>query len=347
MQLELEENVGLAGLTTLGIGGAARYVARLEAEAELAELLAFCRARELPWMMLGSGSNLLVSDDGYAGMAIRMALRGIRALDGGRVEAAAGEDWDGFVAWCVARELAGVECLSGIPGTVGATPVQNVGAYGQEVADCLERVRAFDTKSETWVELGAGQCGFGYRTSRFNQEDQGRFVVTAVTFRLRPGGAPTVRYPELQKRAPGTLAETREAVREIRRGKAMLLTADDPECRSAGSFFKNPVMAAADLDEIERRAGGRPPSFAAGNGMVKVPAAWLIERAGFQRGFRLPGSRVGLSSRHVLAIVNYGGGTAAEVMALARQIQGQVRERFAVHLEPEPVRVGFADVAEL
>jgi len=341
------EHVRLADHTTLGLGGEASFWAEAEAEADIPAAAAWARQRGLDWMPLGGGSNLLVSDQGYDGLALHIAIKGVRDLGGGHVEAAAGEDWDGFVAWCVERGLAGLECLSGIPGTVGATPVQNVGAYGQEVAETIGSVRAWDRQAETWVELPAAECGFGYRSSRFNQEDRGRFVIAAVRFALRPGGAAALRYPELRRQFPDpaaapSLAAVRAAVRGIRRGKAMLLEPGDPECRSAGSFFKNPVVSPIAAAELAQRLGAAPPQFPAGEGQVKIPAAWLIEQAGFHKGFRPEGSGVGLSRRHVLAIVNYGQGTAAQVRALARQIRSAVAAGTGISLQPEPVPVGFA-----
>lgn len=338
--------IRFADHTTLGLGGEARWWAEAETEADIPAAAAWAAARGLEWTPIGGGSNLLVSDAGYGGLALHIALRGVRELDGGHIEAAAGEDWDGFVAACVARGWAGVECLSGIPGTVGATPVQNVGAYGQEVAETIETVRAWDRHDAAWVELANPDCGFGYRSSRFNGADRGRFVIAAVRFRLAPGGEAALRYPELRRQFPAgaqpTLAEAREVVRGLRRGKAMLLEAGDPECRSAGSFFKNVVLPEAAAAALAARLGTAPPRFPAGDGHVKIPAAWLIEQSGFHKGYRANGSGVGLSRRHVLAIVNYGAGTAAEVMALARQIQAAVRARTGLELEPEPVRLGFA-----
>ncbi|HXE31372.1 MAG TPA: UDP-N-acetylmuramate dehydrogenase [Terriglobales bacterium] len=339
--MTIEEHVPLADHTTLGVGGVARSWAQCASEPEFEELAAWARERGLPWMVMGGGSNLVVGSRGFDGLVIHMGLRGLRLSDDGAVEAAAGEDWDGVAAACVETGLAGIECLSGIPGTVGAAPVQNIGAYGQELADTLVRVRAWDRWSETWTELDAGACGFGYRASRFNQQDKGRFVITRVWLQLRPGSPPTLRYPELAQRGPITLADARAAVRELRRGKAMLLDPADPDSRSAGSFFKNPVVAVAAAARIAAMAGQAPPQFAAGAGQMKIPAAWLIERAGFARGYRLAGSAVGLSRRHVLAIVNYGGGTGEEVMALAEEIRQAVAARFGVTLEPEPERLGF------
>ncbi len=341
--MRIEEHQPLGQRTTLGVGGPARFAAEIAAEAQIPEAVAWARGRGLPWLAWGAGSNLLVSAAGFGGLAAHIALRGVHFGERGEVEAAAGEDWDALVAACVARGWAGIECLSGIPGTVGATPVQNVGAYGQDVGEVLERVRAWDAGREAWVELSAQECGLGYRASRFNRADRGRFVVASVGLRLRPGGAATVRYPELQRRLGGgaaALGDVRTAVLALRRSKGMVLDAADPDSRSAGSFFKNPIVTEADAEAIARAAGAEPPRFAAGDGQVKVPAAWLIERAGFAKGYRIAGSRARLSHKHVLAIVNDGGASAAEVEALARRIQDAVAERFGVELGQEPEGVG-------
>ena len=345
----VKENQPLAPLTTLGVGGPARWFAEAENEADIAEAAAWARNREVPLLVLGGGSNLLVSDAGFDGLVLQVRLRGVDAEDAGtdRVyRAAAGEDWDTFVTRAVAENCAGVECLAGIPGTVGGTPVQNVGAYGQEVASVIERVRAFDLHRTEFVKLTAEECGFSYRRSRFNSDDRGRFIVTRVDYRLRPSGAPTIAYPDLRRalgergpkdRAPA-LAEVAGTVRRIRQSKGMLIVEDDPDCRSAGSFFKNPVIAAERAAGIAQ-SGVVPPTFAAGAGMVKVPAAWLIEQAGFSKGCALGAAAI--SSRHTLALVNRGGATAADILALAQLISARVEQRFGIRLEMEPVTVGF------
>jgi UDP-N-acetylmuramate dehydrogenase len=285
-------------------------------------------------------------------------LRGIAVPDsseasGHRVyQAAAGEDWDHFVQRTLEDNCAGLECLAGIPGTVGGTPVQNVGAYGQEVASTIERVRAFDLQKHEFVEFAAVDCGFAYRHSRFNSTDRGRYVVTRVDYRLTPGGAPTVRYAELQRTIAEAQAEGREAtlvevadlVRRIRQTKGMLLVEGDPDCRSAGSFFKNPVVDAEQLAQIAAVSEKAPPRFPAGagaenQGRVKVPSAWLIEQAGFAKGFTHGAAAI--SSRHTLALVNRGSASAAEILTLAHEIAEAVESRFAIRLEMEPVLVGF------
>jgi len=354
----MEENKPFAPFTTFGIGGPARWFVEAASEDEIVEAAAWARERGLALFVLGGGSNLLVSDAGFDGLVLRVGLRGIAvaeaAVDSGQTiyQVGAGEDWDGFVERAVRDNCAGVECLAGIPGTVGGTPVQNVGAYGQEVASAIERVRAFDLEEHVFVELSAAECGFAYRRSRFNSADRGRYVVTRVDYRLTPGGAPTLRYAELQRALAESeregrevsLAEVAAAVRRVRRSKGMLLVEGDPDCRSAGSFFKNPVVTEEQVRRIAECSAKEPPRFPAGTGpenmgRVKVPAAWLIEQAGFAKGYAL--GAAGVSSRHTLALVNRGGASAAEILALASQIATAVEARFGIHLEMEPVMLGF------
>jgi UDP-N-acetylmuramate dehydrogenase len=356
--LHIRENIPLASFTTFGIGGPARWFAEAAGEDDVAEAAAWSKGRNIPFFVLGGGSNLLISDAGYNGLVLRIALCGVTAVDSspdenGRrariLQAAAGEDWNLCVQRSVEQNCAGLECLAGIPGTVGGTPVQNVGAYGQEVASTIDRVRAFDLRERAFVELPGAECGFAYRCSRFNSLDRGRFIVTRVDYRLTPGGAPTLRYAGVQREleAAGitspTLAETADAVRRIRRAKGMLIVAGDPDCRSAGSFFKNPVVSEALFQKISA-GGAAPPRFPAGSGVddkgrVKIPAAWLIEQAGFHKGYML--AAAGISSRHTLALVNCGHATAREILALAAQIADKVEVRFGIRLEREPVLLGF------
>jgi UDP-N-acetylmuramate dehydrogenase len=350
--LKILEDIALAPLTTLGIGGPARWFVRATSEAEIAEACAWARERDVPLFVLGGGSNVLVADAGFEGLAVHVALMGLD-FDGEWMSAAAGELWDDCVQRAVGFGLAGIECLAGIPGTVGGTPVQNVGAYGQEVASVIERVRAFDRIAEEFVEFANAECGFAYRKSRFNSTDRGRYVVTRVGYRLRRGDKPTIRYPDLARalmetEKPG-LAEVAAAVRLIRQQKGMLLVEGDPNCRSVGSFFKNPVVAKELVPQIAKEATGlswtkEPPQFPAGPQQVKLSAAWLIEEAGFYRGYRM--GKAGISRRHTLALVNYGdadegGATAVEILALAEKIQGAVEARFSIWLEMEPEMVGF------
>lgn len=338
-------------MTTLGVGGPSRWYAEAQTAEELRAAVEWAGECRLPLFILGGGSNVVISDAGWPGLTLRVGLRGVKQWNEGRreiFEVAAGEDWDALVARAVEANCAGVECLSGIPGTVGGTPVQNVGAYGQEVSETIVGVRALELVTGAFRDFANSDCGFGYRTSRFNTTDRGKFVITRVRYSLTPGGTAKIEYADLKRRFAGqdgvSLADAREAVREIRRGKAMLLVDGDEDCRSAGSFFKNPVV---ELESYERIAvliankGLIPPKYPAGDGRVKLAAAWLVEQSGFARGFTM--GRVGISRRHALAIVNRGGATAAEVVALKDRIQGGVKETFGVELAPEPVFVGFQE----
>ncbi len=346
----IQENVALAPLTTFKVGGPARYFVEPKTATEVAEAIQFARSRSLPLFVLGGGSNLVISDAGWPGLVLRVAISGIdEHCESGKTlfEVGAGEDWDRFVARAIARNCAGVECLSGIPGSVGGTPVQNVGAYGQEVAETIESVLALDTRDGQIRELCAVACGFRYRTSIFNTSERGRFIILRVTYSLTPGGAPRIQYPDLKRHFAGfqqspSLTSTREAVRRIRASKAMLITPGDEDCRSAGSFFKNPVLAADQYDKLSKRAtakGLQIPSYPALDTQRKVSAAWLVEYSGFSKGYS--SGRVGISRKHALAIVNRGEATAADILALKDHIQQRVEELWGTHLEPEPVFVGF------
>lgn len=349
--MPIRENVPLASLTTLGVGGPARYFAEAATEAEVIEAVGFARSRGVPLFVLGGGSNLLVADAGFDGLVLKIGIAGVSHFvrpDGDRTFiAGAGCDWDSFVAHTVEANCAGLECLSGIPGTVGGTPVQNVGAYGQDVAESINEVRALDLQSREIVTLSNADCGFAYRSSIFNTTWRGRYIVLRVAFRLRPNGKPTIRYADLDRhfssrQTPPTLPEVRAAVREIRHRKAMLIVPGEEEARSAGSFFKNPVVPQAFFEElVARLAAGQliPPSYAAPDGSRKIPAAWLVEHAGFAKGYTK--GRAGISRKHALAIVNRGGATAAEIIALKDEIQAGVKRKFGIELQPEPVFVGF------
>ncbi len=349
--MHLEENKPLAPFTTFAIGGPARWYVKATSEDEVAEAVQWAGKQRLPLFVLGGGSNLLISDAGFPGLVLHIALRGVTIGEDGdhRIyHAAAGEDWDAFVQRAVSDNCAGIECLAGIPGTVGGTPVQNVGAYGQEVASSIERVRAFDMRTNSFIEFTAADCAFAYRRSRFNTSDRGRYIVTRVSYRLAPNGPPTLRYADLQRAFPAgstpSLAQVAAEVRRIRRAKGMLLVEGDTDCRSAGSFFKNPVVPSAQLASIAAAAGREPPHFPVGGGqgnpsLIKIPAAWLIEHAGFSKGFALGPAAV--SSRHTLALINRGSATAADILALADRIATTVHERFDILLEREPVLVGF------
>jgi UDP-N-acetylmuramate dehydrogenase len=347
--MKIQEQVALAPFTTFGIGGPARWFVEAVSEAEIVDAVSWARERALPVFVLGGGSNLLVSDAGYSGLVLRVALRGVvsEGDSGGRMyRVAAGEIWDGFVERVVTDGCAGVECLAGIPGTVGGTPVQNVGAYGQEVAETIERVRVLDLETLGFREMDAGECRFAYRSSIFNSTARGRFLVTRVDYRLRPGGAANLRYADLQRvfaagAQPG-LVEVAAAVRRIRRAKGMLIVEGDADCRSAGSFFKNPIISMGQFAELAERNGSKPellPHYPAGEGWVKLPAAWLVEQAGFRKGFVM--GRAGISSRHSLALVNLGGANAADLLALKDVIVAGVEAKFGILLQMEPVLVGF------
>jgi UDP-N-acetylmuramate dehydrogenase len=349
--MRLEHDVPLAPWTTLGLGGSAARVATLTREEDVPEALREAEAAGEPVLVLGGGSNVVVADEGVRdALVLRVAMRGLSVephAGGVRLTVAAGEPWDDVVAHAVDSGHAGVECLSGIPGLAGATPIQNVGAYGQEVADTIESVRAYDRDARAFVTLEPAACAFGYRTSRLKTTD--RFIVTAVTFSLpRSADSASIRYPELARAlgvaegAAAPLRTVRDVVLKLRRGKGMVVDPDDPESRSAGSFFINPILGDAALAQLEARVAeaqvGPVPRFAAGDGRWKVPAAWLIERAGFTKGYG-PGP-VRVSARHTLALVHAGGGSTRALLALAREIQRGVEARFGVTLTPEPVLVG-------
>lgn len=346
----VRERVPLAPLTTFEVGGPARWFARADTVDQLRVALAWARAEGLAVFVLGGGSNLVVSDGGFDGLVLQVASRGIERR-GSEVRVAAGEPWDAFVAWTVERDLAGVECLSGIPGTTGATPVQNVGAYGQEVSQTIREVTLLDRATGALSTRAADACAFGYRDSVFKRADRDRFIVVDVLFELRPGGAPTLAYAELAKHCAArfpdgpSLAETRAAVIALRAAKSMVIRDDDENRRSAGSFFVNPLVDRAAADEVVRRwASTSPadvavPSWPAGD-RVKLSAGWLIERSGIAKGTtRGP---VGVSTKHALAIVNRGGATSADVARLRDEIVAAVRATFGVELVQEPESVGPA-----
>lgn len=342
-RIEPASGVALAALTTLRVGGRADWFLRAHTSAQVEAAYAWAKERNLPVFVLGGGSNLVVSDEGIPGLVLCVGIEGIELREEGEealVSAGAGEPWDRLVAQVVGAGYAGLETLSGIPGLVGGTPIQNVGAYGQEVSDTIERVTAFDTRTGLVAELPAAECHFHYRQSRFRSTDAGRFVVCRVAFRVRRG-SPTVTYPDVAtwveesglERA--TIADVRRGVLEIRRRKGMVLDPADPDTRSVGSFFMNPIVPAS----TQVRIGS--PSFPMPGGAVKVPAAWLIERAGFHKGFSLGGAAV--SSKHPLAIVNRGGATSADIVNLACRIKRAVIDRFGIALRPEPIFAGFRD----
>ncbi len=324
----------LSDLTTLRLGGPPR--AYVEATDEAA-LLTAVREAEPPVLVLAGGSNLVVADAGFDGTVVAVRTRGIEH-DGPRLTVAAGEPWDAVVAYCVDHDLAGIECLSGIPGSTGATPIQNVGAYGQEVAQTITSVRVLDRERDAVVDLPAQECGFGYRASRFKYRD--RWVVLSVTFALTESErSGPLTYAELAgrvgERAP--LRDVRAAVLELRRGKGMVVDPADPDSVSAGSFFTNPIL---DPEAFAALGAQGAPGWPEADGHVKTSAAWLIGRAGFERGHAR--GRAAISSKHTLALTNRGGASTDELLALAREVRDGVRERFGVELHPEPVLVGVA-----
>jgi UDP-N-acetylmuramate dehydrogenase len=341
--VRIEHDVPLAPLTTLRLGGPAKRVAYVENVGELQEAL---RTEERV-LVLGGGSNLVVGDAGFDGLVIRLTMPQIRVHmhdDVAIVSAFASANWNDFVTQIVDAKLVGVECLAGIPGLAGATPMQNVGAYGQEVAERIVFVRAFDRETNEVVKLEPADCKFAYRTSVF--KGSARWIILEVRFRFPRGteSAP-IRYAELSRaldiadgeRAP--LAEVRDTVIALRRGKGMVVDSTDPESRSAGSFFTNPILDANALVALEARlpAGTTLPRWAQPDGTTKVSAAWLIERAGYAKGYTV--GRVGISRKHALALVNRGGVTTAELLALANEITSGVQTKLGVTLVPEPVIV--------
>jgi UDP-N-acetylmuramate dehydrogenase len=355
--MTIQENIPLAPQTTLQVGGAARYFAEVRREDQLGDAVRFARARELPLFTLGGGSNLVVADSGWPGLVLKIAIGGIitpaaKDAAGNSVlfSVGAGVNWDDFVAQAVVQNCAGVECLSGIPGSVGGTPVQNVGAYGQEVSDTIESVRALDLKEGRFVVLPKPACGFRYRASIFNTTERGRYIITRVNYRLKRGGAASLKYADLQRyfaehpaqsKTP-SLAEVRGAVRAIRRSKGMLIVPGDEDCRSAGSFFKNPVLSEKQFAELSARAAAKSleiPSYPALDAQRKVSAAWLVEHSGFSKGYAM--GAVGISRKHALALVNRGEAAASDIVRLKEEIQRGVHDAWGILLEPEPVFVGY------
>jgi UDP-N-acetylmuramate dehydrogenase len=347
--MQIKENVALAPLTTLQVGGPARYFAEAGTVDEVREAVEFSRSGNLPLFVLGGGSNLVIADAGWPGLVLKVAILGINHYHGTPVvfDVGAGEEWDAFVSMTVTHHCAGLECLSGIPGSVGGTPVQNVGAYGQELAQSIQSLDVLDRTTGEVIELFNEDCQFRYRTSIFNTTARDRYIILRVRYGLEHNDAPHLEYADLKRyfvgwTTPPTLAQTREAVRQIRASKAMLIVPGDDDCRSAGSFFKNPVLTPVQFDALTKRAASRKlkiPSFPALEAQKKVSAAWLVEHSGFSRGYMF--GPVGISRKHALAIVNRGGAKAEDVIALRDQIQERVEVIWDIRLEPEPVFVGF------
>jgi len=354
--LHVEEARPLAPLTSLGLGGQAQYFVEAQTRAQLCAAVAYARSSGLGCYVLGGGSNVVVADAGVEGLVLRVATRGITRSpnDPSVLEVEAGEPFENVVEAAIGWGLGGLECLAGIPGSTGATPVQNVGAYGQEVAETIEAVEVLErsTGSVSWLPNAA--CGFSYRDSALKHVP-GRFVVLAVRFRLVPGAAPAPRYAELVRALAGNSAPTHrdiaDAVRALRRTKSMLLDPADPNGKSVGSFFTNPIVSADQAHEVRRRAAylaapvdpAEVPAFSAPNGCVKLSAGWLIEHAGVRRGERF--GQVGVSTAHALCLVHHGGGTTAELLGLAARIEAAVRHTFDVTLTREPVLWGTPSAA--
>lgn len=353
--LSLRRNVPLHELTTLAVGGPAHAVARCTHPDGLRRALEIAHDEHREVMILGGGSNVIVCDRGFDGLVLQYVADRLTAdLGTGRVQVEAGYDWDALVAWTVDHDLTGLECLSGIPGWVGAAPIQNIGAYGQEIAERIRRVHVLRLHDGHELTFEGSECGFAYRDSRFKREWRDRYCVTGLELVLTRGGDPTILYEELATRLAAsstrpTARNVRETVLAIRRSKSMLLDPRDPNGRSAGSFFTNPVVSPSFAAQLAARLPDptKMPRWDAGSGQVKLAAAWLIQQAGFEKG-HVHGN-AGLSSAHVLALVNRGGATAAELIALARTIRDRVLDRFGVRLRPEPVPLGFApeEIADL
>lgn len=351
----ISPNILLAPWTTIGLGGTAQWFAECNNDEQVRDALRFARTHRLSFHILGGGSNTIFADEGFAGLVLRVAHTGLTFEDDGDcavATVAAGIVWDEFVQSCLSRGLAGIECLSGIPGCVGATPIQNVGAYGQEVSDTILFVTAIDVHTFEEVKFRGSDCGFGYRESRFKSSDADKYIITGVTFRLRKDGRPDIRYPELRacvessiahndlQAGEPSLASVRNAVLALRKKKSMVIDAGDPDSRSVGSFYVNPVLSVSHFKHVQDhwRDRGHPeaiPTFASGPDL-KIPAAWLVEHSGFRKGYRK--GNVGISRNHALALVNYGGSTR-ELLALSCEIEAAVLENFSIRLRREPVVV--------
>ncbi|MBI4853343.1 MAG: UDP-N-acetylmuramate dehydrogenase [Acidobacteria bacterium] len=350
---KLKENVLLKPYTTLGIGGLASYFVDADREEIIFEAIKWANKEEKELFVLGGGSNLVVADSGFSGLVLHINTRAIESNykdDKVFVTLASGENWDDFVALAVKNNWQGIECLSGIPGKVGATPIQNVGAYGQEVKDTITEVQAYDRKLEKLVSFSNQECDFSYRQSFFKSQAKDRYVILKVTYSLSLNTPPRLNYPELKKyvleniSSTPTLLDIHESVLRLRRSKSMVIDAQDPNSRSVGSFFMNPIIEEKKLNLIKEKllkegVNDNIPEFAAREGMVKLSAAWLIEKAGFKKGYQK--GRVAISSKHALALINKENGTAKEICLLAEEIQEKVKEKFDIWLEPEAIYIGF------
>ncbi len=351
--IDIRKNVPLAASTTFGVGGSARYFVQVSSEEDAIYALDFARERGLQVIVLGGGSNVLISDEGFKGLVILNRIRRIDVEEiGGNVlvSVGGGEDWQDFTDLCVERGWQGVECLAGIPGTVGASPIQNVGAYGQEVSQVISQVRCLEIATGKTVTFENKECEFSYRQSVFNTSRAGKYIVTSVTFNLARGGAPVLRYRELEERlrdmSSPTLADVRDAVLAIRNSKGLLVRTGYESLKSAGSFFKNPVVDQARFEDIKALVGGYEGAgnwaWPLQNGDFKISAACLIQRSGFERGYRK--GNVGLSPHHTLILINRGGASALEIVEFAAEVQQKVLDRFGVLLHPEARLTGFSSV---
>jgi UDP-N-acetylmuramate dehydrogenase len=354
-EFTVRENVSLAPLCSLQLGGCARYFVAANESSTVIEALNWAERRNVPVAILGGGTNVVVADQGFDGLVIAILSKGVtvnRQQSTAKITAMAGEKWDSIVELAVQENLAGIECLSGIPGLAGSTVVQNVGAYGQEVSQVITEVTVLDRKTREEKRLRPVECRFDYRDSSFKQHPQS-YVILSVSIELRPDGIPTLNYPELERhlgvqRGAPTLPQVREAVQNLRRAKSMLCEQNDENCRSVGSFFCNPIITRKEAQQVTRlaiesevaRTEKEIPQFPVDGNRVKFAAAWLIEAAGFGKGYRM--GNVGISSRHALALVHHGNGSTSEIIELAKKIRSTVKSRFGILLEPEPTFLGFA-----
>ncbi len=346
--MQIQQHIPLAPLTTIKLGGNASHYTACTGNEHIVAALQYAHEHGLRVHILGGGSNTIFADSGFDGLVIHIQTEGITATEDGTLTAQAGEDWDAVVQYAITNNLAGIECLSGIPGSVGATPFQNVGAYGQEVAETIIQVTVIDRQTLESISFTNADCTFAYRTSRFKTTDRDRYIVTSVTFKLTPHGEPSIKYPELAALVPPTggpdsdLASVRNAVLTLRKKKSMVVDPQDPNSVSCGSFFTNPIIPLSQFNILQQSTVDKIPNYPAGNtddGMplVKLSAAWLVERAGFTKGTMR--GNVGISDNHSLALVNRGG-TTQEILALAKEIQAAVQTKFSVKLEMEPIVAG-------
>ena len=350
LSLTFQENVPLAPRTTLELGGPARWFVEAQSDDDVMEALRFARDQGARTFVLGGGSNVVIADRGFDGLVLAMRQRGVEVIEDGdvaTVRIAAGEPWDPVVETMVDRGLAGVECLSGIPGLCGALPIQNVGAYGQEIAECLVEARVLDRGVA--MTLSRAECELAYRSSRFKREP-GRFIVLGVTLRLEKNGAPAIRYAELQGKLTSTaapvLADVRRAVLELRAAKSMVIHPLDENRRSVGSYFMNPVVSKEQSDRVVEIAlaegcvltAAEVPRYAVSRERVKLAAGWLVEKSGVSKGLRQ--GAFGVSTKHALSLVHHGGGQATDLVELARHVRESVRRRFGIELAPEAVHIG-------